>query len=101
MPKMKPAELSVNEHGIKWWLDRGVKCPDCNDTNNLVILNQRRESISRCASDMCDAQYTADFVCGNFTHGVEVTKTFGCGCKFKASYVEKEVIHKKPLYSRW
>jgi len=101
MPKVEKteAEVTVQEHSLKWWLDRGVKCPDCGEIKFLIIQSQQRGSLARCATDKWDAHYTANIICG-VTNMWDVDAEIGCGCKFHADFVEKEAIHKKSIYER-
>lgn len=94
------AEVTVQEHSLKWWLDRGVKCPDCGDITYLFIQSQSRMGISRCASELWDTQHTAEFVCGINNMGFDLDAEVGCGCKFQAEAIEKETWQREPLYKR-
>jgi len=90
LPKVEKieAEVTIQEHGLKWWLDCGVKCPDCGEIDLLRIESQSRMGISRCAKELWDTQFTAKFMCGQ------------CGCKFQGEFIEKETWQRKPLYER-
>ena len=94
-----PAEMEVNEHGLKWWIDRGVKCPDCGETKHLVITHQQRSNIHRCVRDKFDARYVAQITCG-VVNGWDADTEVGCGCKFTSEFIVPEAYHKKPLYER-
>lgn len=86
--RMAEAEVTVQEHGLRWWFKHGVKCPDCGDKDLLRIESQSRMGISRCANELWDTQFTTEFICGN------------CGCKFQGEFIEKETWQRKPLYER-
>ena len=100
MPKVEKikAEIIIDEHGLQWWIDRGVKCPDCGETKFLVILAQNRMGLAKCASEFLDAQYTINLICG--VVGWDAGETMGCGCKFRADFIEEAILPKKPLYER-
>ena len=77
-------DYMVKEHGRPWWIEQGVKCPDCNfneftimDQSHIVWMN------SYVVETHNDIEYKADMRCQN------------CQCAWSVSIKEEKAVRKE------
>ena len=68
--------IIINKHGLNWWTDKGVICPDCNGTDLTITESTKDDEAVDDGGDP-GAEYGATIECNT------------CGCDFTASYFER------------